>query len=64
MGAEQRALFAEAETETPGFAFVVRSMRIDFELETLGQQLGNEAPYSAWKSPDFRNVFNSHSDIS
>jgi acyl-CoA thioester hydrolase len=30
MGAEQRALFAEAETETPGFAFVVRSMRIDF----------------------------------
>jgi acyl-CoA thioester hydrolase len=30
MGAEQRALFAEAEAETPSFAFVVRSMRIDF----------------------------------
>jgi acyl-CoA thioester hydrolase len=30
MGAEQHALFAEAETETPGFAFVVRSMKIDF----------------------------------
>ena len=30
MGAEQRALFAEAETETPGFAFVVRSMTLDF----------------------------------
>jgi acyl-CoA thioester hydrolase len=30
MGATQHALFAEAETETPGFAFVVRSMQIDF----------------------------------
>ena len=30
MGAEQHALFAEAETETPGFAFVVRSMTLDF----------------------------------
>jgi len=30
MGAEQHALFAEAQAETPGFAFVVRSMRIDF----------------------------------
>jgi acyl-CoA thioester hydrolase len=30
MGAEQHALFAEAQEETPGFAFVVRSMRIDF----------------------------------
>jgi acyl-CoA thioester hydrolase len=30
MGAEQHALFAEAEAETPSFAFVVRSMRIDF----------------------------------
>jgi acyl-CoA thioester hydrolase len=29
-GAEQHALFAEAQTETPGFAFVVRSMEIDF----------------------------------
>ena len=27
MGAEQHALFAEAQEETPGFAFVVRSMR-------------------------------------
>src|SRR5229473_2362055 len=30
MGAEQHALFAEAELETPGFAFVVRSMQIDY----------------------------------
>jgi acyl-CoA thioester hydrolase len=30
MGAEQRALFADVETETPGFAFVVRSMKLDF----------------------------------
>ena len=30
MGAEQHTLFAEAETETPGFAFVVRSMTLDF----------------------------------
>ena len=30
MGAEQHALFAEAETETPGFAFVVRSMTLNF----------------------------------
>ena len=29
-GAEQHALFAEAQVETPGFAFVVRSMQIDF----------------------------------
>ena len=30
MGAEQHMLFAEAETETPGFAFVVRSMTLNF----------------------------------
>jgi acyl-CoA thioester hydrolase len=30
MGAEQHALFSEAETETSGFAFVVRSMTLDF----------------------------------
>ena len=30
LGADQRALFAEAESEAPGFAFVVRSMQIDF----------------------------------
>jgi acyl-CoA thioester hydrolase len=30
LGADQRALFAEAETEAPGFAFVVRSMTLDF----------------------------------
>jgi acyl-CoA thioester hydrolase len=30
MGAEQHALFAEAQAETPGFAFVVRSMHIDY----------------------------------
>ena len=30
MGAQQHTLFAEAEAETPGLAFVVRSMRIDF----------------------------------
>jgi acyl-CoA thioester hydrolase len=30
MGAEQHALFEQAELETPGFAFVVRSMELDF----------------------------------
>ena len=30
MGADQHALFAEAQVETPGFAFVVRSMQLDF----------------------------------
>jgi len=30
LGADQRALFAEAETEAPGFAFVVRSMQLEF----------------------------------
>jgi acyl-CoA thioester hydrolase len=30
MGAGQHALFAEALSETPGFAFVVRSMQIDY----------------------------------
>ena len=30
MGAEQHALYAEAQAETPGFAFVVRSMHIDY----------------------------------
>jgi acyl-CoA thioester hydrolase len=30
MGAEQHALFTEEEKERPGFAFVVRSMTIDF----------------------------------
>src|SRR4030088_3521144 len=30
MGAEQHALFAEAQAETPSFAFVVRSMQIDY----------------------------------
>ena len=30
LGADQRALFEEAEREAPGFAFVVRSMTIDF----------------------------------
>jgi len=30
MGAEQHALFAEAASEAPGFAFVVRSMTLDF----------------------------------
>ncbi|CCD89133.1 Thioesterase superfamily:4-hydroxybenzoyl-CoA thioesterase [Bradyrhizobium sp. ORS 285] len=30
MGAEQHALFAEAASEAPGFAFVVRSMMLDF----------------------------------
>jgi acyl-CoA thioester hydrolase len=30
LGADQRALFAEAETEAPGFAFVVRSMKLEF----------------------------------
>ena len=30
MGAEQHALFEEAQAETGGFAFVVRSMELDF----------------------------------
>jgi acyl-CoA thioester hydrolase len=30
IGADQRALFEEAEREAPGFAFVVRSMSLDF----------------------------------
>jgi acyl-CoA thioester hydrolase len=30
LGADQGALFAEAETEAPGFAFVVRAMQLDF----------------------------------
>ena len=30
MGAEQHALFEQAQVETPGFAFVVRSMQLDF----------------------------------
>jgi acyl-CoA thioester hydrolase len=30
LGADHRALFEEAQQETPGFAFVVRSMRIEF----------------------------------
>jgi acyl-CoA thioester hydrolase len=30
LGADQRGLFAAAEKEAPGFAFVVRSMQIEF----------------------------------
>jgi acyl-CoA thioester hydrolase len=30
LGADHRALFEEVEQETPGFAFVVRSMQIEF----------------------------------
>src|SRR5882757_10777928 len=30
LGADQRALFAEAESEAPGFAFVVRTMQLEF----------------------------------
>jgi acyl-CoA thioester hydrolase len=30
LGAEQHVLFAEAQAEMPGFAFVVRSMQIDY----------------------------------
>src|SRR5262245_20187882 len=30
LGADHRSLFEETEAETPGFAFVVRSMTIDF----------------------------------
>ena len=30
MGAEQHALFEQAQAEPPGFAFVVRSMHIDY----------------------------------
>lgn len=30
LGADQHALFAKAESEAPGFAFVVRTMQIDY----------------------------------
>jgi acyl-CoA thioester hydrolase len=30
LGADQHALFAEAQAEAPGFAFVVRSMQIEY----------------------------------
>lgn len=30
LGADQHALFAQAQDEAPGFAFVVRSMQIDY----------------------------------
>ncbi len=30
LGADQRALFADAESEAPGFAFVVRAMQIEY----------------------------------
>lgn len=30
LGSDQRALFAEAAAEAPGFAFVVRAMQLDF----------------------------------
>ncbi len=30
LGADQRALFEEAQQEAPGFSFVVRSMKLDF----------------------------------
>lgn len=30
LGADQHALFAEAESEAPGFAFVVRAMQLDY----------------------------------
>jgi acyl-CoA thioester hydrolase len=30
LGADQHALFAQAESEAPGFAFVVRTMQIDY----------------------------------
>jgi acyl-CoA thioester hydrolase len=30
LGADQQALFAEAESEAPGFAFVVRTMQLEF----------------------------------
>jgi acyl-CoA thioester hydrolase len=30
LGADQHALFAEAQSEAPGFAFVVRTMQIDY----------------------------------
>ena len=30
LGADQRALFTQAESDTPGFAFVVRGMQLEF----------------------------------
>src|SRR5260370_297033 len=50
------------ENETAGF---VRMETGGFEkyLKTLERVKGIEPSYSAWKSPDFRNVFKSRSDI-
>src|SRR3979409_1825734 len=49
LGADQRALFEETEREAPGFAFVVRSMQIEFlkparmddllEIETVPEEV-------------------------
>src|SRR5882757_7275547 len=49
LGAGQRALFEETEKEAPGFAFVVRSMEIEFlkparmddvlEIETISEEV-------------------------
>jgi acyl-CoA thioester hydrolase len=39
LGADQRALFAQIESEAPGFAFVVRSMTIDFRKPAVMDDL-------------------------
>ena len=48
MGAEQHALFAEVETETPGFAFVVRSMKPNRGCAPCRARYGRA---SEWGSP-------------
>src|SRR6267154_2287636 len=43
MGADQHALFAEAQAETPGFAFVVRSMQLGFLRAARRRGAGHRA---------------------
>jgi acyl-CoA thioester hydrolase len=57
MGADQHALFAEAQAETPGFAFVVRSMQLDFLrparmddlLDVVTWPVAVKVPRSRWR---------------
>ena len=66
LGADQRALFEEAEKEAPGFAFVVRSMQIDFlkparmddvlEIVTAGRGEGRLCRRPPVRQPRRRNA--------
>ena len=55
MGAEQHALFAEAASETPSFAFVVRSMKLDFfkKVSTCSGEANRAVPLvgRVWLGP-------------